>query len=151
MDGPIAAATVPPSALMPASMTPSRIPIRPACRTQTPGATPFARASAIGRQSAASASKASPDSSVHNPSPRRLAQTERGQVAAGHLEPDVAQAAEVVVQGLELREREREERRVGRVAVGERDCLRRLDVAVSKSLDDPRPDRDGGGDLLRIP
>src|SRR5881392_1991487 len=71
------------------------------------------------------------------PHPRRLAQPERSQVAAGHLEPDVAQAAEVVVQGLELRERECEERRVGRVAVGERDCLRGFDVAVAEALDDP--------------
>ena len=54
------------------------------------------------------------------------------------------------MQGLELRERECEERRVGRVAVGERDCLCRLDVAVAEPLDYPRPDRNRGGDLLRI-
>src|SRR5947207_15744019 len=57
------------------------------------------------------------------PRPRRLAQPERGQVDAGHLDPAVAQAEEVVVQGLELRERACEERRVGHVAGDETDCL----------------------------
>ena len=54
----------------PKSAIPPSRPRQPACRTASAGVPPFARASAIGRQSAASASSGSPRSSVQSPSPR---------------------------------------------------------------------------------
>ena len=60
-----------PSARMPAATIPSSKPRHPAWRSASAGRSPFARATAIGTQSAVIFSIGSPGSSVHRPSPGR--------------------------------------------------------------------------------
>ena len=76
LPGPIAAATFPPRAATPASTIPASSPIRPACSTATAGPRPFRRTSAIGRQSADSAS-------IGTPARRSTDRRRRGRVRAG--------------------------------------------------------------------
>ena len=83
----------------------------------------------------------------HLPHPRRLAEAEIGEIGAGDLEADVAQAREVVTESRHVGEREREERRVRRARLGQGGDLRGR-CRSAQPLDEPRADRDGGGDLL---
>src|SRR5215218_3209834 len=54
------------------------------------------------------------------PDPRRLAEAEVCDVCPGDLQADASEPAEVLVQGLEIGEREREERRIRGEGLGQR-------------------------------
>src|SRR5581483_10771689 len=85
----------------------------------------------------------------HLPHPRRLGQPELGEVGTGDVQSHVAQTREVVPQRRHLHVREREERCVGGVRIGERDHLGRVD-RVAKALDEERADGDGRDDVLGV-
>ena len=59
----------------------------------------------------------------HLPHSGRLGEPERRQVGAGDVEPDGAQALEVLPQCRHFRDGEREQRSVGRVGIGQGDDL----------------------------
>src|SRR5919107_4518899 len=68
------------------------------------------------------------------PHPRGLGQTEIREVGAADLEGHLAQPAEVLVQRLQLVERERKERSVGGVGLREHDDLGRRQLAGAEPL-----------------
>ena len=66
------------------------------------------------------------------------------------LEPDVTQAQEVVAELRPVLSREREQRRVGREGIRDRDDLGRVEVLRAEPFDDPRCDGDRADDALDV-
>ncbi len=77
----------------------------------------------------------------------RLAHAELGEVGTADLEPDLAQSLEVVLERRHVGKREREERGVGRVGLGERDDLGGVSAGPYASLN---LGRRTGDDVTRV-
>ena len=109
-----------------------------------------AAASSDSRPSSSPLSLRLPDLAEDLADLRRLRQPERDEIGPTDLETDAAEPVEVLAELRSILDRERQERRVGRERVGQRDDLRRRERLRTKALDDPRCDGHGADDPFGV-